>query len=327
MKAIICTKWGPPEVLQFKNVEKPVPKDNEILIKIHAATVTAGDCELRSLKFSLGLKILARLGFGFRGPRKKILGQELSGEIESVGKDVKLFKKGDQIFAHAGFGMGAYAEYACLSEKGLIAKKPSNMTYEEAATVPLGGLESQHHLRQVNIGKGQKILINGAGGSIGTYGVQLVKHFGAEVTAVDSTRKLDMLRKIGADHVIDYTKEDFTKRDETYDIIFDVVSKGPFTGHIRSLKDGGILLTANAMQSRVVHEPGKSKENSKRIIGGNVIYKPEHLVYLKELIEAGKLKSVIDRRYPLEKVAEAHRYVETGQKKGNVVITVINKNK
>ncbi len=322
MKAIVCTKWGSPDVLQFKEVAKPIPKDNEVLIKTYAATVTAGDCELRSLKFPLGLKILARLGFGFRGPRKKILGQELAGEIVSVGKDVRLFKKGDQVFAHAGFRMGGYAEYACLPEKGLIATKPTNMTYEEAATVPLGGLESLHHLRRGNIQKGQKVLINGAGGSIGTYGVQLAKYFGAEVTAVDSAKKLDMLRSISADHVIDYTKEDFTKNGQTYNVIFDVVGKGPFTGHISSLKDQGILLTANSMKSRIVREPGKSKTNSKKIIGGNVEYKPEDLVYLKGLIEAGKIRSVIDKRYPLEQIAEAHRYVEKGHKKGNVVITV-----
>jgi NADPH:quinone reductase-like Zn-dependent oxidoreductase len=266
--------------------------------------------------------VLARLGFGFTGPRKKILGQELAGEIESVGKDVKLFKMGDQIFAHAGFNMGCYAEYATLPESGLIATKPTNMTFNEAATVPLGGLESQHHLRIANIQKGKKVLINGAGGSIGTYGIQIAKSFGAEVTAVDSTKKLDMLRKIGSDHVIDYAKEDFTKKDEKYDVIFDVVSKGPFNGYMSSLNDGGILLTANSMKSKTIREPGKSKENSKRIIGGNVEYKPEHLVYLKNLIEKGKIKAVIDRRYPLEQVVEAHRYVETGQKKGNVVITV-----
>jgi NADPH:quinone reductase-like Zn-dependent oxidoreductase len=328
MKAIICTKYGPPEVLQYKEVEKPAPKDNEVLIRIHAATVTAGDCELRRLEFPPMLKLLARLGFGFRGPRKKILGQELAGEIEKVGKDVKRFKKGDSVFAHAGFGMGAYAEYKCMPAEpkgmsGLLAKKPVNMTYEQAACVPLGGLEALHHIRKGNIKSGQKVLINGAGGSIGTMAVQLAKNFGAEVTAVDSTRKLDMLRSIGADSVIDYTQENFTKSGKTYDVIFDVVGKGPFSGHISSLKDKGILLTANSMKSRIVREPGKSKTNSKKIIGGNVVYKPEHLVYLKGLIEEGKIKSVIDRHFPLEQTAEAHRYVEKGGKKGNVVITVV----
>jgi NADPH:quinone reductase-like Zn-dependent oxidoreductase len=327
MKAIVCTKWGSPDVLQLKEVEKPTPKDKEVLIRICAATVTAGDCELRSLKFPLGMRLLARIGFGFRGPRKKILGQEFAGEIESVGKDIKLLKKGDQVFAHAGFGMGTYAEYKCMPEEpkgmeGVMAIKPANMTYEEAACVPLGGLEALHHLRKGNIQSGQKVLINGAGGSIGTIAVQLAKNFGAEVTAVDSTRKLDMLRSIGADSIIDYTQEGFTKSGKTYDVIFDVVGKGPFSGHISSLKDQGILLTANSMKSRIVREPGKSKANSKKIIGGNVVYKTEHLIFLKELIEAGKIKSVIDRRYPLEQTPEAHRYVEKGGKKGNVVITV-----
>jgi NADPH:quinone reductase-like Zn-dependent oxidoreductase len=327
VKAIVCTKWGSPDVLKLKEVEKPTPKDNEVLIKIHAATVTAGDCELRSLKFPPALKLLARLGFGFRGPRKKILGQEFSGKIVEVGKDVKRFKKGDSVFAHTGFGMGAYAEYICLPEEhkgmsGIMAIKPANMSYEEAACVPLGGFESLHYLRTANIQSGQKLLIRGAGGSIGTIGVQLAKHYGTEVTAVDSTKKLDMLWSIGADHVIDYTKEDFTKSGKTYDVIFDVIGKGPFSDSIKSLKDQGILLTANSMKSRIVREPGKSKEKSKRIIGGNVSFKPEDLNFLKELIEAGKLKSIIDRRFPLEQTAEAHRYVEKGGKKGNVVITV-----
>jgi NADPH:quinone reductase-like Zn-dependent oxidoreductase len=262
------------------------------------------------------------LGFGIRGPRKKIIGQELAGEVEAVGKDVTLFKKGDPVFAHTGFSFGAYAEYVCLPENGVMTIKPANMTYDEAATVPLGGLESLHHIRKGNVKSGSKVLINGAGGSIGTIGVQLAKYFGGEVTAVDSTRKLDMLRSIGAEHVIDYTKENFTKSGNTYDVIFDVVGKGPFSGHIRSLKDQGILLTANSMMSRIVREPGKSKTNSKKIIGGNVEYKPEQLVFLKELIEAGKIKSVIDKRYPLEQIVEAHRYVEAGGKKGNVVITI-----
>jgi NADPH:quinone reductase-like Zn-dependent oxidoreductase len=324
MKAIICTKWGPPEVLQLQDVPKPIPKNNEVLIKVHAATVTAGDCEMRGLKFSFGLKILALLGFGFRGPRRKILGQELAGEIESIGKKVKLFKKGDKIFAHAGFFMGGYAEYACLPEDNIIAIKPTNMTFDEAATVPLGGLESLHHLRRGNIRKGSEILIVGAGGSIGTYGIQVAKYFGAKVTAIDSSKKLDMLLSIGADNVIDYTKKDFRKNGKTYDIIFDVVGKGPFSGHINSLKDRGILLTANSMRSRSIRVPGKSKEERKKIIGGNVEYTPKDLVFLKELIEAGKIRAVIDKRFPLEQVAEAHRYVETGQKKGNVVINVVN---
>jgi NADPH:quinone reductase-like Zn-dependent oxidoreductase len=326
MKAIVCTKYGPPDVLQLKEVEKPTPKTNEVLIKIYATTVTAGDCELRGLKFPPRLRLLMRIGFGFRGPRKKILGQELAGEIEAVGKDVKLFKKGDQVFAALGFGMGAYAEYICLPEEpeemeGVLASKPSNMTYEEAAAVPVGGLNALHFLRKGNIQSGQKVLINGAGGSIGTIAIQLAKYFGAEVTAVDSMRKLDMLRSIGADQVIDYTREDFTKSGETYDIIFDVVGKAPFTGSMRSLNENGIYLLGNGTISRSDRRRWTSMSN-KKAKDGSADYKTEHLVFLKELIEAGKMKTVIDRTYPLEQMAQAHTYVEKGGKKGNVVITV-----
>jgi NADPH:quinone reductase-like Zn-dependent oxidoreductase len=322
MKAIVCTKWGSPDVLELKEVEKPTPKNNEVLIRIYTATVIAGDCEMRSLKFPILLRLLMRIGFGFRGPRKKILGQELSGEIESVGKDVKLLKEGDRVFAHTGFSMGAYAEYMCLPEEGLLAIKPANMTYEEAAAVPVGGLEALHYLRKGNIRSGQKILINGAGGSIGTFAIQLARYFGAEVTGVDSTEKLDMLRSIGADRVIDYTQEDFTKSGQTYDVIFDVVGKSSFSGSIRSLKQNGRYLLANPRLSQMVRWLWTSIISGKKVIGGNVSYRPEDLIFLKELIEAGKIKSVIDRRYPLEQIAEAHRYVEKGHKKGNVVITL-----
>ncbi len=327
MKAIVCPKYGSPDVLQLKEVEKPAPKDNEVLIRIYAATVTAGDCEIRRFKMPIWLWLLARIGFGFRGPRKKILGQELAGEIESVGKDVKLFRKGDQVFARTGFGLGAYAEYICLPEDGVMAIKPTNMTYEEAAAVPTGGLTALHFLRKGNIQSGQKVLINGAGGSIGTFAVQIAKSFGAEVTGVDSTRKLDMLRSIGADHVIDYTQEDFTKSGETYDVIFDAVGKSSFSRSVRSLKKNGFYLLANPGLSQMVRGRWTSMTSSKKVISGTASEKAEDLVFLKRLIEAGKLKSVIDRRYPLEQIAEAHRYVETGQKKGNVVVTVEHNNK
>jgi len=322
MKAIICTKYGPPDVLRLKEVEKPAPKDNEVLIRVHAATVTMGDCEIRRFKMPIWLWLLARIGFGFRGPRKKILGQELAGEIESVGKDVKQFKKDDKVFALTGFHLGAYAEYDCLPEKGLIASKPANMTFEEAAAVPLGGLHALYFLRKGNIQSGQKVLIIGAGGSIGTFAVQLAKSFGAEVTGVDSTLKLDVLRSIGADHAIDYTKEDFTKSGQTYDIIFDVVGKSSFSGCIRSLKENGFYLLGNPGLSQQVRAPWTSRMSGKKVIAGAVSYKPEELVFIKEIIEAGKVRSVIDRRYPLEQIVEAHRYVDTGQKTGNVVITV-----
>jgi NADPH:quinone reductase-like Zn-dependent oxidoreductase len=327
MKAIICTKWGPPEVLQLQEVEKPIPKDNEVLVRVYATTASAGDCELRGLKQPLFLQLLMRLGFGFRGPRNKILGQELAGEIESVGKDVKLFNEGDQVIAHVGFGMGAYAEYICLpveseGAEGVLASKPSVMTYEEAAAVPLGGLEALHYLRQANIHRGQEVLINGAGGCIGTIGIQLAKYYEAEVTAVDSTRKLDMLRSIGADHVIDYTQEDFTQSGKTYDVIFDVVGKSPFSRSERALKQNGIYLSANPDPSKMFLGQRTTSGSRRKIEGGNVSYQPEDLYFLKELIEAGKIKTVIDRTYPLEEIVEAHRYVEAGGKLGNVVITV-----
>ncbi len=324
MKAIVCTKYGSPDVLQLREVAKPTPRANEVLIRVHAATVLAGDCGLRSLKLPLLWQLLVRIGFGFRGPRRKILGQELAGKIESVGKAVRLFKKGDQVFANTGLRLGAYAEYNCLPEKGLMAIKPANMTYEEAAAVPIG-IHALHFLRKGNIQSGEKVLINGAGGSIGTFAVQIAKSLGAEVTGVDSTGKLDMLRSIGADKVIDYTQEDFTKSGETYDVIFDVVGKSSFSRSIRSLKQNGRYLLANPGLSQMVRGRWTSKTGSKKVISG-MSYRTEDLIFLKELIEAGKIKPVIDRRYPLEQIAEAHRYVDTGHKKGNVVITVDHNN-
>ncbi len=327
MKAIVWTKYGPPDVLQLKEVEKPTPKDNEVLIRIYATTVSAGDCEMRSMKTAILYRLFMRLYIGLRKPKRiTILGMELAGEIEAVGKDVKLFKKGDQVFAATGItGTGTYAEYICLPEEpegGVLAIKPTNITYEEATAIPVGGLEALHFIRQGNIHSGQKVLINGAGGTIGTFAVQLAKYFGADVTGVDSTEKLDMLRSIGADHVIDYTQEDFTKSGETYDYILDVISKSSFSGSIRSLKKNGRYRITNPGLSQMVRGRLTSMTSSKKVIFGAVYLKIEDLLFLKELIEAGKIKSVIDRRYRLEQIAEAHSYVETGHKKGHVVITV-----
>ncbi len=326
MKAVVWTKYGPPEVLQLKEVEKPTPKDKEVLIKIHATTVTTADCELRSLNIPIALTLPIRIYFGLRKPKRiTIPGQELAGEIEALGKDVTRFRKGDQVFAWTGFRLGAYAEYTCLPEGGFVAIKPSNMTYEEAAALPVGGLEAAHFLRKDNIQSGEKVLINGAGGSIGTFAIQIAKHFGAEVTGVDSTEKLDMLRSIGADQVIDYTREDFTRNGETYDVIFDVIGKSSFSRSVKSLKPKGRYLLGNPGLSHQVRARWTSLPSSKKVISWAARAASEineDSNFLIELIEAGKVKSIIDRRYPLEQISEAHRYVDEGHKKGNVVITL-----
>ena len=326
MKAIVWTKYGSPDVLQLKEIAKPTPKANEVLIKIYATTVTAGDCEARNLKMPILIGLPMRMYVGLRKPRRiTILGQELAGEIEAIGKDVKRFKAGDQVFGTTGLGFGAYAEYICLPEKsamGVLATKPANMSYEEAAAVPTGGLEALHFIRKGNIQRGEKVLIIGAGGSIGTFAVQLARYFGAEVTGVDSTSKLEMLCSIGAHHVIDYTQEDFTRNGETYDVIFDVPGQSSFSGSIRSLKPNGRYLLANPGLSHTLQGPWISMRSGKKVIFGAASQKTEDLIFLRDLIEAGQIKAVIDRRYSLEQIAEAHRYVETGQKQGNVVITV-----
>lgn len=321
MKAIVCTKYGSPDVLQLQEVEKPTPKDNQVLIRVHAATVTAGDCELRRFKFPILFWLPLRLYIGIRKPRIKVFGQELAGEIESVGKEVTQFKKGDQVFAPTEMSFGAYAEYICLPGNYTIATKPSNMTCEEAATIPTGGLNALYFLRKANIERGEKVLINGAAGSIGTIAVQIAKSLGAEVTGVDSAKKLEMLRSIGADQVIDYTREDFTKSGKTYDVILDVAGKSSYSRCVKALTRKGRYVLANPSISLIVRGLWTSMTSSKKVITGLANYKVEDLNYLKEMIEAGKIKSVIDRRYGLEEVAEAHRYVEEGHKKGNVVIT------
>ena len=309
MKAVVCTKYGPPEVLQIKEIAMPVPGDNEVLIKVRATTVHIGDTKVRRLEPGLGpvqdffMKPFMRIAVGFRGPRKKILGMELAGEIESIGKNVKLFKQGDAVFGSTEFRFGAYAEYCCMPEDGILTIKPSNMTYEEAAPVSNGALTALLHLRNGNIQKGQNVLIYGASGSVGTFAVQLAKSYGATVTGVCSTSNLEMVKSLGADKLIDYTQEDFTQNGEKYDVIFDAVGKIAPAKRKTSLTYSGIFLNVLGLSN-----------NFKLAV--------KDLIFLKDLCEEGKLKPVIDKQFPMEQIVEAHRYVDNGHKKGNVVITV-----
>ena len=308
MRAVVCTKYGPPEVLKLTEVDKPVPKDDEVLIKVYATTCHVGDTRIRAFRVPFWQRLPARIFLGIRKPKKDILGMELAGVIEKAGKDVAQFKAGDLVYGSCGFSFGAYAEYKCLpaegadDKQGWVARKPAGMSFGEAAAVPNGGITALAVLRKANIRSGQKVLIYGASGSVGTFAVQLARHFGAEVTGVCSTANLEMVKALGADRVVDYTREDFTQSGRTYDLVFDAVGKIPPASRRKALKKSGIYLDVM------------------RDSGGGI--KTEDITLLKGLVEAGKLKSVIDRSYPLEDIIEAHRYVDQGHKKGNVVITV-----
>jgi NADPH:quinone reductase-like Zn-dependent oxidoreductase len=321
MKAIVYTEYGPADVLHLQEVEKPAPKDHEVLIKVHAATVTTGDCNVRGFTFvPPGFGPLPRL----KKPKIAILGTELAGEVEAIGEAVTLFKKGDQVFGIGSDRFGAYAEYACRPEKGALAIKPANLTYEEAAALPFGAGTALYFLRDMaKIKRGQKVLVNGASGGVGVYAVQLARHYGAEVTGVCSTANVELVKSLGADKVIDYTREDFTQNGETYDVIVDiVVGKTSFSRYKNSLKPKGLYLAVAGGLQEGVQMLWTSITGGKKVIFVSSTERKEDLVFLKDLVEAGKLKPVIDRRYPLEQTAEAHRYVDTGHKKGSVVITV-----
>ena len=331
MKAIVYTEFGPPEVLQLKEVEKPTPKDNQVLIKIYAASVQYGDLVARNSRnispreFHMPFLfwLINKVVFGFRKPKVNILGAELAGEVEAVGKDVKSFKPGDQVFGYPGQSMGAYAEYTCMPEDGMLAIKPANMNFEQAAVVLYGGIMALSLLRgKGNIQSGHKVLINGASGGIGSAAVQIAKHLGANVTGVCATPRLEFVKSLGADRVIDYTQEDFTQSGETYDLIFDILGKSSFSRCKSSLKQDGRYLLASFKMKQLLQMLWTKLRGGKRVICAIAPGSAEDLIAVKELIEAGKIKSVIDRCFPLEQTAEAHRYVEQGLKKGHVVITV-----
>lgn len=320
MKASIYTTYGPPDVVQIKEVDKPVPADNEILIKTHATTVTSGDWRVRSLNLPKGFGFMGRMIFGITKPRQPVLGTELAGEVESVGKDVKKFKPGDQVFAFGDVGMGCHAEYKCMSEDGLIALKPGNLTYDEAAALSFGGTTALNFFRKGNLQRGEKVLVNGASGGVGTAAVQIARHFGADVTGVCSSGNMELVKSLGATKVIDYTKEDFTQNGETYDIIVDTAGTAPFARSKGSLNEGGRLLQVLGGLPDILKAPLISLTNSRKVIAGPAKVRLEDLHFLAELAEAGEYKPVIDKRYPFEQIAEAHRLVDTGHKKGNVVV-------
>ena len=317
MKAAVYTQYGQPEVLQVKEVGKPIPKNNEILIKVNATAVNSGDVRLRKAD-----PFAVRFIFGLLKPKINILGTVFSGEVESAGKDVKKFRVGDQVFGHTDMIFGAYAEYKCIPEDGSLALKPANITHAEAATIPFGGVTAWHFIKKANIQSGQKVLIAGASGAVGTAAVQLAKSLGAEVTAVCSTGNMALVKSIGADKVIDYTKEDFTKNGEMYDVIFDTVKTIHVSSSLKSLNKNGVMILSAAGMPEMLQGLWVSKTSSKKVLTGVISHTAADIIFLKELIEAGKYKPVIDKTYPLEQIAEAHTYVEKGHKKGNVSITI-----
>ena len=324
MKAVMYERYGPPEVLQLREIEKPSPQNNEILIKIYATTVTSGDWRVRSLTVPTGFRTIMRLVFGISKPRQPILGTELAGVVEAIGKEVKKFKVGDHVFAFSDTAMGCYVEYKCMVEDGAIALKPLNLTYGEAAALSFGGTTALDFLRRAKLQRGERVLINGASGGVGTAAVQLARHFGADVTGVCSTGNVELVRSLGANDVIDYTQVDFTQNSETYDVIVDTTGLAPFFRCKASLKSGGRLLMVLAGLPEMLRAPWTSMTSGKKIISGPASADVNDLCFLAELAEAEAFRPVIDRHYLFEQIVEAHRYVDAGRKKGNVVISVEN---
>lgn len=325
MKAAVCRRYGPPDVLQVQTVPKPVPKDDEVLVRIRATTVSAADCELRRFDFAPWIWLPMRLAFGIFRPRRRVLGQELAGDVEAVGRSVKSFTKGDRVFAATGIGLGAHAEHICLREDpptGAMAMMPANLDYAEAAAIPYGGGEALGFLRKAGVRSGQRVLVNGAGGSFGTFAVQLARILGAHVTAVDSGPKLEMLRALGADRVVDYASEDVTAGPETWDVIFDVVRGSDSALQVGRLAADGWLVMANPGFRQIVRAWRASRGTGKRWSIAGAGGTRDDLAYLGDLVESGRLRPVVDRRFPLEQIVEAHRYVETGRKLGNIVVDV-----
>jgi len=322
MNAICFKRYGAPDVLEMRTLEKPTPKDDEVLVRIHAATVTPGDCEVRSFDFPLWVWVPLRLYMGILKPRRPIIGMEFSGVVEAIGKAVTRFKIGDPVFAGTGANFGTYAQYRCQRANSAMAMKPDGISHAEAATISVGGLNALHYLRQGKIQSGDKVLINGAAGCFGTYAIQLAKHFGAEVTGVDSTDKLEAMRLLGADHVIDYTQEDFTKNGVLYDLILEVAGKSSYSSCLKSLNRNGRLVLANPKFLQMLRAPLTSRFTDKKVTFAFSKDRAEDLEYVAKLMQAGTVKAVIDRSYPLEEMADAHRYVETGAKIGQVVIEI-----
>ncbi|MBP6767439.1 MAG: NAD(P)-dependent alcohol dehydrogenase [Reyranella sp.] len=322
MRAVVYRRYGGPEVVELADVPKPVPRDNEVLVRIHATTVTSGDWRVRTLCVPTGLGLVARLAFGFTGPRQPIMGSEMAGTIEAVGKDVTRFRVGDEVFGFPGGSMGCHAQYRTMPEDGRLARKPANLSFEEAASLPFGASTSLHFLRKAGIRPGDKVLVIGASGGVGTAMVQLAKHFGAEVTGVTSTKNLALVTSLGADRVIDYTKHDFTTRGETYDIVVDTVGGTSFARCRPVLRDKGRLLAVAAGMPEMLAALWSPLTGSRRVIAGPAAERVEDLPEMAALAEGGALKPVIDRRYEFEQMAEAHAYVETGRKRGSVVVSV-----